>query len=66
MSKSKEDIKTEALKAVGSLHRAGVGGSVGVGKTSIGLHHMANRLTESLNTNPLYLVVGPKRSVYKT
>lgn len=66
MSKSKEDIKTEALKAVGSLHRAGVAGSVGVGKTSIGLHHMANRLTESLNTNPLYLIVGPKRAVYKT
>ena len=52
-------VQDEALKAVMPLRRAGIGASMGVGKTLIGLRHMNANYTDYCK----FLVVGPKRSV---
>jgi superfamily II DNA or RNA helicase len=62
MSKDREIVRAEALDAVRSLHRASIAGSMGIGKTLIGLTHMNERYTDYV----LYLIVAPKISVFQT
>jgi superfamily II DNA or RNA helicase len=59
---SKDDVQKEALEITKNNKRCGLAISMGVGKTRIGLQHMM------LNYNPLvkYLVVAPKKSIYKS
>lgn len=60
--KSKDDIQKEALDTIRSLKRCSVGISMGVGKTRIGLLHMAENYTPTIK----YLVVAPKKSIFTT
>ena len=60
--KSKDDIQDLALKAVGNKERCSVGVSMGVGKTLIGLKHMAAHYTDYSR----FLVVAPKRSIFQS
>ena len=60
--KSKDDIRAEALNAVGVLRRAGIEVSMGVGKTLIALTHMAAQYTPYRR----YLVTAPKRTIFKS
>lgn len=62
MSKSKDDIAKEALDAVLSLKRSGLGITVGGGKTKIGLDHMDANYTKNVK----FLVVAPKISIFQT
>jgi superfamily II DNA or RNA helicase len=63
--KTRDEIRTsvqdEALAKVLPLNRAGIGASMGVGKTLIGLRHMAANYTDYCK----FLVVGPKKVVMK-
>lgn len=61
MEKRKQ-IQDEALEAVRPHLRAGVGMSMGSGKTLVGLKHML----ENLKPNSKFLVVAPKTAVFKT
>jgi len=61
MSKTKDQINKEALDAIGTLRRAGVGVSVGVGKTLIGLRHMNNNYSDIAR----FLVVAPKLAIHE-
>lgn len=67
-SPAKEDKRTtiqrEAIEQVRSLHRAGLGISMGVGKTYIGLQHMQLQLEE--NPSARFLVVAPKVAIYQS
>jgi len=58
MKKTKDIIHEEALQAIKGKHRAGLGISVGVGKTLIALKHMSKMFVE--NPQSKYLVVIPK------
>lgn len=60
--KSKDDIQELALKAIGNRERCSVGVSMGVGKTLIGLKHMASHYTDYSK----FLVVAPKRSIFQS
>lgn len=60
--KTKDEIQQEAVKAIGDNKRCGVAVSMGVGKTLIGLLHMAQRYTEDCR----FLVVAPKRSIFQS
>lgn len=60
--KTKEIIRAEALTAIGNLRMAGIEISMGVGKTMIGLTHMANQYTDIRK----YLVVTPKISIFQS
>jgi superfamily II DNA or RNA helicase len=60
--KNKDQIQAEALSAIGDLRMAGVEISMGVGKTLIGLKHMASNYTDIAK----YLVVAPKRSIFQS
>jgi len=62
MAKTKDEIGDEALRAVLPLHRAGVGITMGGGKTLVGLRHMDANYTDYIR----FLVVGPKNEVYTT
>lgn len=62
MSKLKNEIQTEALAAVRPYKRAGVGVSMGVGKTLIALLHMV----ENYNETSMFLVVAPKVSIFES
>jgi len=62
MSKTKTEIQNEALAAVDPLHKAGVGISMGVGKTLLGLKHMNKHY--QINKSGKYLVVAPKLSIF--
>jgi superfamily II DNA or RNA helicase len=59
---SRDDVQQEALDIAISNRRCGLGISMGVGKTRIGLKHMVH------NYNPMvqYLVVAPKKSIFKS
>tara|TARA_R110001632_G_scaffold3470_1_gene15527 strand:- start:590 stop:1690 length:1101 start_codon:yes stop_codon:yes gene_type:complete len=59
---SKDDIQEKALLVANSNHRCGLGISMGVGKTRIGLQHMVK------NYHPMvtYLVVAPKKSIFNS
>lgn len=59
MSKSKDLVQKEGLDAVRPLRKAGVGISVGVGKTLLGLKHMR----ENYRPGCKFLVVAPKISI---
>lgn len=54
-------VQDEALAKVLPLNRAGIGASMGVGKTLIGLRHMAANYTDYSK----FLIVAPKKSVVK-
>ena len=58
----REEIQDKALNIAVSNKRCGLGISMGVGKTRIGLQHMIK------NFNPMcsYLVVAPKRSIFQS
>lgn len=56
----REKVQDEALSTVLPLKRAGVGASMGVGKTLIGLRHMAAHYSEHAR----FLLAGPKTNVY--
>lgn len=60
MSKTKDEIGKEALDAILPLQRAGVGVTVGGGKTLIGLKHMDSNYTDTLRC----LVAGPKLEIH--
>lgn len=57
----KNQIQSDALKAIGNLHRAGVDSSMGSGKTMIGIKHMSREYTDTCR----FLIVGPKKAVFK-
>ncbi len=57
--KSKDELQAEALHAIGDRRLAGVEGSMGIGKTLIGLKHMASRYYDTIK----YLVVVPRKSI---
>lgn len=60
MKKSRDIVQEEVLNIVLPLHRAGVGLTMGGGKTLIGLRHMNAHYTEHLRV----LVVAPKTSIF--
>lgn len=62
MSKTKDEIGKEALEAVLLLKHAGIGVTMGGGKTLIGLRHMEANYSDTLRC----LVAGPKNEVYTT
>lgn len=62
MSKTKDLVCKEALGATLPLRRAGVGVTMGGGKTLIGLRHMDANYTDYAK----FLVVGPKNEVHNT
>jgi len=59
--KTRDEIQNEALKTILPLKRAGVGVSMGVGKTLIGLMHMDN----NHNLTSKFLIVASKKSILK-
>lgn len=59
----REKIQKEALEHISDKHRAGLGISMGVGKTYIGLQHMNS---EYLKGKRKFLVVAPKTSIYQS
>jgi superfamily II DNA or RNA helicase len=59
---SREEIQSDALKAIDGCDRCGVAVSMGVGKTLIGLQHIASNYTDTLRV----LVVAPKKSILKS
>ena len=62
MTSTRDKVREEALAAIGTRRRSGIVVTMSGGKTLIALTHMANNYNESLTV----LVVGPKRSVFKT
>lgn len=60
--KTKDDIQDLALKAIANKTRCSVGVSMGVGKTLIGLRHMAKNFDELSR----FLVVAPKKSIFQS
>lgn len=60
--KTKDDIQDLALEAIGDKKRCSIGVSMGVGKTLIGLKHMAKNYTDYTR----FLVVAPKRSIFQS
>lgn len=61
-AKTKEQIREEALVAIGDRRRAGIEVSMGVGKTLTGLEHMARQYVPDRK----YLVVAPRRAIFKS
>ena len=59
----RELIQQEALDASQFIHRVGLGISMGVGKTLIGLRHMAN---EYASGKRKFLVVAPKKAIFQS
>jgi len=59
---TKSDIQLEVAKVIQSRRLAGVGISMGMGKTLIGLNHMASNYTDYSK----FLVTAPKRSIFNT
>lgn len=55
----RKKIQDEALDKVRDLKRAGIAASMGIGKTLIGLRHMA----ENYNDYCTFLVVAPKKTI---
>lgn len=62
MSKSKDEIQSEALVAIGDKRLAGVEASMGIGKCLLGLKHMGKRYYDTVK----YLVVVPKLAIVKS
>lgn len=59
---TREEIQSDALKAIDGCHRCGIAVSMGVGKTLIGLQHIFQNYDDTLSV----LVVAPKRSILKS
>jgi len=59
---TKDSIQNEALDAIGDLQKSGVAVSMGVGKTLLGLKHMA----KFYHDNARYLVVAPRKKIFKS
>lgn len=59
---TKDSIQQQALSAIANNNRCGVGVSMGVGKTLIGLKHMARNFDELSK----FLVVAPKKSIFQS
>ena len=57
----RKEIQDEALAKVSLLKRAGIGASVGIGKTLIGLRHMGQNYTDYCK----FLVVASKKTILK-
>src|SRR5438093_1270390 len=62
IKKDKVEVQDEALAEILPLHRCGVGITMGVGKTFLGLRHM----DANYNDNCRFLVAGPKLEVFTT
>ena len=62
MKKDKNIIQEEALNELSKVRRGTVALSVGVGKTLVGLKHMASLYHD----NAFFLVIAPKVSIYKS
>ena len=60
--KTKDQIQDEALAAIGDLRKSGLEISMGVGKTLIGLRHMAANYTSYAK----YLVLAPKKKIFQS
>ncbi len=60
--KTKDQIQTEALAAIGNRRKAGVESSMGTGKTLIGIKHMYTYYHECSS----FLVVAPKTTIFDT
>ena len=61
-AKSKDDIQAEGLDAIGERNKSGVVVTMGAGKCLLGLKHMAKHYNDLAS----YLVVTPKKSIYKS
>jgi superfamily II DNA or RNA helicase len=59
---TKDKIQTEALAAIGDQQKAGIAVSMGVGKTLLGLKHMA----KFYHDNARYLVVAPRKKIFNS
>jgi superfamily II DNA or RNA helicase len=59
---TRDEIQQQALKAVSKHHRCGIGVSMGVGKTYIGLQYIEQRLQPGQKV----LVVAPKRDIFRS
>ena len=62
MKKTKTDIQTEALAIIGDKQVSGVEIVMGVGKTLIGIKHMARNYTNIKK----FLVVAPKKTIFES
>lgn len=60
--KTKDEIQQQALEAIADKKRCTVAVSMGVGKTLIGLKHMARNYTDYTR----FLVVAPKKSIFQS
>jgi len=60
MKTTKDQIQVEALDAIGNLNKSGISVSMGVGKTLLGLKHMA----KFYHDNARYLIVAPKKKIF--
>jgi superfamily II DNA or RNA helicase len=58
----RDEIQQQALKAISKHHRCGIGVSMGVGKTYIGLQYIEQRLQPGQKV----LVVAPKRDIFQS
>lgn len=62
----REIIQQEALKAAAGKFRCGLGISMGVGKTFIGLQHMESELHKAMGEPLRFLVVAPKKAIFQS
>lgn len=62
---SRERIQSEAHEVTKSYKRCGVGISMGVGKTLIGLLHM-NWYLREVNPDATFLIVAPKKTIFSS
>lgn len=59
--RTKDEIQAECLNIIKPLHNCGVGMTMGLGKTLVGLRHMAH----NYNKFAKFLVVAPKKAIMK-
>lgn len=62
----REIIQQDALQATEGKFRCGLGISMGVGKTYIGLQHMESQLKKALGEPLRFLVVAPKVAIFQS
>ena len=65
MKKTRDQIRDEALEIIKPRLKSGLGISMGVGKTLIGLTHLEG-IRKNLNRRVRALVVAPKKSIFDT
>lgn len=64
--KKREEIQSDALDIALKHLRTGLGISVGVGKTRIGLNYLTHLLNKSTALFTKFLVVAPKKSIFES